>query len=308
MYGISESKPKRSRTINSFDLTGDSKADKVTLSLLGYKQKRCTLHQGTKKTKGYSFSCTGIQVKVNGKKYGSIKLPKRTIGPIQVQLITLKNKRAFLYAGEDAYYEEGAVYQVCKKRLKKVIRTNLVNGLLYEYGNVKVKGNTILVTFRYDSEYLGGISYTLPYKIKHGLLRQASSTPTQWSYTIYDEYERDLKPVSNDRVSGLAEEGLLNPTEDEALSGSELNTSPVWKSFDAFTSTTGKKVAVTISRGTKVMADRIMVKNGRLFVHITCADGAGWVKDRALPKGWKPIPKPVFAYCYSWNDNEMLGD
>ncbi len=307
VYGVSKNKPKQSKTINSFDLTGDSKADKVTLSLSGYKQKRCTLFQGERKTKGYSFSCTGIQVRVNGKKYGSIKLPRRTAGPIQVQLVTLKNKRSFLYAAEDNYYEEGVVYQVHKKRLKKVIRTNLVNGLLYEFGGVKVKGNTVLVTYRYDSEYLGGISYTLPYKIKRGLLRQASSIPMQWSYSIYDEYERSLKPDSSDRVSSLVEEGLLNLTEEES-NDSKLDVSPVWKSFNVYTSTACKQVALTINRGTKVMADKIMVKNGRLFVHITCADGAGWVKDRALPKGWKAISAPIFAYCYSWNDEEMLDD
>ena len=153
-------------TCKTYDITGDRKADRILIKILG---------------KGNSdYYGTGINILINGK--SAYKSNKKFQG-VKARIYTLKNKKPFLYLDctgdeyDDSNKGPCVLLQYKGGKFKKVIDfKNMFSGYGgYPSGEVvSVSGNTVKARFWLMSLTLGVSEYTYTYKYKSGTLKRSS--------------------------------------------------------------------------------------------------------------------------------------
>lgn len=223
-------------TYHKYDITGDGKPDTIRVS-------------GHYSNGPYDYQ--GLYVDVNGERVFS---SSTEYYGADIQLINLKNKKAFLYMY--AWIDNGdsyvcGVYQLKKGKLKQVINCNKVftkKAWGGKYGShtggtvVKVSGNAMWLDMSLMSYMAGHIDVTLEYKYKKGTLKQTSKVG-----------KLSVPAAKNNRAKAL-------------------------KKMTAYTSTTGKTKKFTIKKGQTVKFLRAYVKNNKVLFQVKAGGKTGWIK------------------------------
>lgn len=166
-------------TSKSYDVTGDKKADRLTI--------KCY------KSKEYSDAYTKAKVFINGKR-------TLTVGAhydAEAYLFRVKSGRTFLYLktftdNGDAISE--GVYSYKSGKLKKVLDTdiwpatyNTKTGFYHDHAyishsgveDIKVSGNTVKIKFYNMTSIAGTMDETFSFKYKSGKLKLTSNTTSK---------------------------------------------------------------------------------------------------------------------------------
>lgn len=144
----------------NFDITGDRKADKILIKILG----------------NDSDAGTGIEISVNGRvKY---RFDREYFYSVSARIYTLKNGKPFLYLYCEGDNGDGPciLLQYKSGKFKKVIDfQNMFSGYGYHSSGrvISISGNKINAEFSLMSYTLGSSYYTYTYKYKNGTLKRS---------------------------------------------------------------------------------------------------------------------------------------
>lgn len=157
----------RAATITKYDVTNDGKKDVVSVRLGG---------------DSYSDCFEGLSIYVNGKRL----YYKNYYGYFcKVQLLTLKNKKKFIYVEYTSDNDDGAyaILQYKSGKFKTIINQNLSKGIRHAWiHGVKVSGNSVKVTYGNSPYATGYIKCTYTFKYKKGTLKRTNSTSKSVTY------------------------------------------------------------------------------------------------------------------------------
>lgn len=153
--------------ITQYDVTNDGKKDAVTIYL---------------DADSDSDYFKGLSIYVNGKRL----YYKNYYGYFcKVQLLTLKNKKNFVYVEYTADNDDGAyaILQYKSGKFKTITNQSLSKGIRHAWiQGVKVLGNSVKVTYGNSPNATGYIKCAYTFKYKKGTLKKTSSTSKSVTY------------------------------------------------------------------------------------------------------------------------------
>lgn len=190
-----------------------------------------------------------IYIHVNDRTYTLSVAPQSIANTVEVKLITLKNKKSFMFVRSARYSGSGdgsCIYSFRNGAFKRAtdcaIPSNAVGGWK-EYSKIlKVKGNTITVRCRQVVSYLGATYFDVAYVYKKGKLVRASSKGTM------GVFKKSGTPIS------------------------------AKKRIKVFTSTSCKKVKFVIKPGQKVKFTNYYQKGKVARLKVKAGNKTGWIK------------------------------
>ncbi|MGI6535083.1 MAG: SH3 domain-containing protein [Eggerthellaceae bacterium] len=161
------------KTVKAYDITGDKKADKLTI----------------KKSRKNSSSVTSLCIYVNGKKVKtlSIYFPPGSAPEVQVKYLRTSSKKPFLYISLIGVDLNGiyGVYRYKSDKLVKLVKPT--SAIAQKYGDsmildsAKASGKKVSVRFLSITKTLGAIGYAYDYAYKSGKLVRTSATASKFA-------------------------------------------------------------------------------------------------------------------------------
>lgn len=241
---------------SGWDITGDKKGDTFRI-------------YSTRASSGR----TSIYVNVNGRSYilPSFSPAEDIVGTPRAMLVTLKNKKPFLYVSAErsvSWSQPSALYQFKGGKFKKVADGNAPtsNYGMNEWGELKkVSGNSITLTSTTFNYTVGALQMDRKYVYKSGTLKRASK-------------------------SGAAR---------VQTNGS---TPRAKKSISVYKNTKCTKKKFTIKRGSKVKFTGYYQSGKRLVLKVKSGGRTGWVKltTDLVNKGMLSSNPPFSNTNYRW--------
>ena len=246
-------------TVTNLDVTGDGWADKIKVE--GYR---------TSRTSGY---LRGIKVWVNGDRVFSYSNYNNYINRAVVSVITLKNKRPFLWvdvldgkgnAVQRLYlYDSGDFTKVVSN--KDVAKKKTSN---QEITNIYPSGNTINVTYNLTTTATGNTKLRYTYEWEDGWLNRTSDTTRKLSFVT-----RGNGAYTTDKLTAAG-------------------------SFKVYKNTSLKKVKFTVKAGKKVQILSACLSGKKLLFKVSYNGKTGWISCPKIKRANSKSPYTLFYETY----------
>lgn len=160
-----------SKTVKAYDITGDKKADKLTIK---------TTHTND----GYK---TNLKIYVNGKKVKTLSCSASTYAEVHVKYLCTSSKKPFLYISLTGENADG-IYGVYRYKSGKLVKlVGATSAIAQKYGThmhlatAKASGKKVSVRFNSMTKTIGETDYTYTYTYKSGKLVRTSATASKLS-------------------------------------------------------------------------------------------------------------------------------
>lgn len=157
------------KTVKAYDITGDKKADRLTI-------KTAYTNGGYK---------TNLKIYVNGRKAKTLSYTTGAFSQVRVKYLRTSSKKPFLYISLIGVSMNGiyGVYHYKSGKLVKLVKPTSAMAPKYAYqsilGSAKASGDKISVRFMSLTKTLGRADYTYTYQYKSGNLVRTSATASK---------------------------------------------------------------------------------------------------------------------------------
>ena len=235
------------KTVFCKDVTGDGKADQVTISPVKN-----------------SYDCiTGIRVYVNGNKVLSKKTSGMVYG-VTVNYIQMSKSKVFLQIythSDNDYIAQNFIYRCNKKGTKLTQVLDLRMGMVTGKQVTSVTSNTIKVHFTVQPSEIGWVNWTYTYKYTGGKFKLKSSIASVKSSLTYD---------NGDGYSKLFRQNKFKAK----------------KNLTFYTKTNLSTVSFTVKPGDIVKLKRIKVTDSAVYMQFQKGTKKGWQRVKQLDFDW----------------------
>lgn len=235
------------KTVFYKDVTGDRKADKVTVSPVTDR-----------------YDCvTGIRVYVNGNKVLSKKTSGMVYG-VTVNYIQMSKSKVFLQIythSDNDYIAQNFIYRCNKKGTKMTKVLDLRMGMVTGKEVTSATSNTIKVFFTVQPSEIGWVNWTYTYKYTGGKFKLKSSIAAVKSSLTYD---------NGDGYSKLFRQNKFKAK----------------KNLTFYTKTNLSTVSFTVKPGNIVKLKRIKVTDSAIYMQFQRGNRTGWQRVKQLGFDW----------------------